>query len=163
MPSSVAFLANLPSTYDITGTSQHTQYLGGRFPSTPAAPIMNTIYDIGGDFYPGNGTTNPARFTAPSDGTYFFVYNFLYYYGSGVSPSGHFQLGVVTTTRQYTSGATVNNGTLPPYVNVNFCVEAPMSAGDTAVFGFINTYNVVINAAGSAATAPITWVAGYKL
>ena len=81
-----------PSAFLAIATTNFTQKKAFFGEKTPPGALVET-YDIGGDFYPGNGSGSPALFTAPSDGRYYFCIHLTW-----TSVSNGFRLFVRITT-----------------------------------------------------------------
>ena len=71
-----SFLANLHVEANVTGNGA-IHFIGSTTATT-------TVYNVGGNYYPGDGAGTPAFYTVPINGTYLFTVDF----SADISPTG---------------------------------------------------------------------------
>lgn len=143
------FFSNIPSVVE-------TDYLLGTLPTIEYRPLQetfipNVLFDVGNNFFPGDGATSPATYTAPSDGIYQFSVTFNGFslaapFGLFARVDGHpdriigYAIDTVTTSTADRTGVTANCA---------FCNFLQLSAGEKVVFGVtLASYLVVFTKYG---------------
>lgn len=150
------YLASLSSTASgVLGTGTGT-YLGKNV-------VLTEIFDVGSDFYPGNGSGTSAKFTAPSTAKYYLNVNVKYGSSSTINYFADLVLKIVTSNRTYVTDITTK--TSPGLSEVrNIGVYADMDATDTAecFVAASETSGASIDIEGASTGLPITWMSGFK-
>jgi len=126
---SCAFLAHQASS--IVGGL----YEGGVYYPLGTQLALVEDYDVGGDFYPGNGTGSPATFTAPITGKYYLQLNAAVSNSPSASSTFAGTVRIVTPARTYEStpfdGLT---GSSNHQVTPVLTVCADLNQGDVVTF-----------------------------
>ena len=150
--------------------------------------ILTEIYDVGNNFFPGDGGGGEAFFTAPATGFYYFHFQATLTnksaFTASVSILSEPILSIVTTARsfmtdQYVSTPTTTNGSFifnagtqgPGQIGDNFhtwtiTALADMTIGDTAVFNvqMLVLGNASLVVVGTNATTKLnTYIMGYRI
>ena len=124
--------------------------------------VFTEIYDRGSNFYPGNGTTLKALFTAPQTGLYLFIVTVLVTGLPVASTTRVDPINIVTSNRTYSLINPVMS-----YTNdlarqtVTFTAIADMDTSDTAYFQYGLTTAVGTKTVGIGGT--YTTISGYLI
>jgi hypothetical protein len=120
---------------------------------------LTELYDIGGNFNPGDGAGAAATFTAPVTGKYMLIMSVLY---QQVTSSHQPQITILTTARNYTNGnyGSGATGNQPLF----FSVIADMTATDTATFRCtVSGSTKTVDIYGATSSDMRTFVQGYLI
>jgi hypothetical protein len=94
--------------------------------------VLTEIFDVGNNFFPGDGAGNRAVFTAPETG----IYHLEYCGVADVPFQGFWDASIITTQKAYTTrsermfDSATGHGT--EYITIS--VDTAMNLGDTATF-----------------------------
>lgn len=134
------------------------------------ATAFTEIYDVGNNFYPGDGAGTPASFTAPSDGKYYLSFRVNVFRTTAMETLRLLQasLKIITTARTYQNISTVSyiSGSTSSIsiASHELGIVADMSAGDTATFSVSIDLSFVWGLAGNGAGGEAqTWIMGYQV
>lgn len=126
------------------------------------------IYDYGNNFYPGNGTTLKALFTAPKTGLYFFIVTVL---ATNLTPpvppptpvyTRVDPIYIITSNRTYQLiNPVVSYTTTSGQQTITFSAIADMDSADTAYFAFGLETSVGTKTIGVGGT--YTTISGYLI
>ena len=151
--STVAFMGVLTASATVIhGVS--TKYFG--INQATGLGVLTEIYDISGDFFPGDGV-NPASFTAPHNGTYYVgIHGVVYIPGLTWDTKIHTPAGIYTRTFKTSAGSV--------YI-FEHAIDIALVGGQTVQF---SAYKAGVPLAGEylqggPVNAPVTWVCGYEI
>lgn len=91
---------------------------------------LTELFDVGNNFYPGDGAGAPAVFTAPVSGKYYFEFLSLFIVGAGAGTTCDSQIIAGARTYQAKYGSSTQTEV--------YSVITDMTMGQTAVFSLIN-------------------------
>lgn len=173
-----SFFAYLPADVVIgnqNSVAGFTYYLG-------TGQVLTVQFDAAGAFYPGDGISNPATFTAPATGRYFISWtgNTEHVVFGGNTITGYPMLGFLTTSGFNISyGNQQSNNTSsepdPAAYSGTLAAVLDMTAGDTVQFTYVTSYDngsltnssVRFKSIRSRAAGPdtyyATFVSGYRI
>ena len=125
--------------------------------------ILAEVFDSGSNFYPGNGSSTPASFTAPQTGKYFLSFRLNTETSSGAQ--WYYALIIETSNRIYSPCQLLdtNIAGIGSYRSRDISVYADMDSGDIAYFGssMSRAPSSWWKIRGDSVSNPITWVCGY--
>ena len=132
------FLAVLTGTHYIQCFPVFTSFKLG----LTSGVIMTEIYDINNDFFPGDGITTGATFTAPSTGKYHLTFRI--HYDATIATTGYSygyarRAVIITSKHLYTDYRSITHGSTYRDSRNSICtidVLAEMDVGDTAIYHF---------------------------
>lgn len=135
-----SFLAYQPTNGGDVSTPAGGVYLGDTV-------IMTEVYDIGGNFTPGDGAGVAAKFTAPQDGKYLLTFTSSVHDSAPSSATdADFKYKIETSNRDYqyrqSGGGRLGGLSAGEYIG-SFSVVADMDSGDTAEYFILSTFNIV--------------------
>lgn len=128
---------------------QTTNVGGAASPYTLGTSAVLTIaYDVGSNFYPGNGIGSPARFTAPKTGKYFL--QLVAACNDPIGSTLNMEALIVTPERTYRGDATTTSGGGGVGFLSPVCVvAADLLAGEVVTFQARNAGGATINVQGN--------------
>jgi len=123
---SCAFLAHQAATASFLGT---TYDLG-------SAVVLTEDFDVGGNFFPGDGVGGPATFTAPVTGKYFLQFTADWNNQPSRSTTLFGDVLIVTPSKTYRGSSVSFSGSSPNSTNItaSTTVCADLNIGDVVTF-----------------------------
>lgn len=173
-----AFMAhqlNTQNYYNWAGSPTfYVPYYMGCGSTVQPAAAMTVLYSNSGAFYPGDGISVPASFTAPATGSYYF--SFVLLFSASVPGNTNSFTGVVQSiitpsntfiTTQPRFSPTLSESTWT--FNTNALV--PLSMGDQVTFTVLSQANnissqyfyIIGKSGNNPAGAVVTWISGYRV
>ena len=154
--STCSFLAYQPSSVNVGGSGSST-YLG-------KLVTLTEVFDVGGDFYPGDGAGTEAEFVAPQTGKYLITSNIWWEtqsIGSGVGTVLY--NNIQTSSREFWSiSAIYPSGTVRYDHSLKNVSTIDLTAGDSVTI-YCQAVGAGINYMNGDATDAYTWVSGTLL
>lgn len=100
-----------------------------------ASIIMTEVYDVGADFFVGDGGGTSATFTAPQDGKYLLTMSVKFTTSATLATVDRL-LEIETSNRTYrsTNNDVATGATIADHSTISFSVVADMDASDTAEY-----------------------------